>query len=77
MGEDVTSMGFDDIMEKIIDAPSPVTIDFELGAEPPQPQYDVGTVVTIKVIQEGEPDKEISARVGDNLRKTLLDNKVE
>uniref|UniRef100_A0A7S2GWY2 PDZ domain-containing protein n=1 Tax=Helicotheca tamesis TaxID=374047 RepID=A0A7S2GWY2_9STRA len=77
MGDDVTAMGFDDVMEKIIDAPSPVTIEFELGEEPPQPQYEIGTEVAIKVLQEGEADREIVARVGDNLRKKLLENNVE
>jgi len=81
MGVDVTSVTFDEVMEKIIDAPSPISIDFELnqgtvGAEPIT-EYEIGTAVTINVIQEGKPDLAIQARVGDNLRKTLLENNVE
>mmetsp|Transcript_26805 Transcript_26805/g.54868 ORF Transcript_26805/g.54868 Transcript_26805/m.54868 type:complete len:260 (-) Transcript_26805:55-834(-) len=85
MGEDVTAMSFDDVMERIIDAPSPVSIEFEVeGAEgevdgeegEPEVQYDIGTPVTITVIQDGK-ETPITARVGDNLRKTLLENKVE
>jgi len=83
MGEDVTAIGFDDVMEKIIDAPSPVTIEFEVeaaaaaGDVEEKVSFDVGTPVTIQVIQEGKPDLEINAQVGDNLRKTLLENDVE
>jgi ferredoxin len=33
--------------------------------------------VTINVIQEGKPDMAIDAKVGDNLRKVLLENNVE
>jgi len=70
-------------MEKIINAPSPVSIAFEVDddienvATPETPTFSLGTVVSIKVIQDGNPDKVIQAKVGDNLRKTLLDNKVE
>jgi ferredoxin len=87
MGEDVTTIGFDDAMQKIVDAPSPVSIQFFVEGvanieevSPPidsQPQFDVGTVVTINVIQEGKPDLAIQAKVGNNLRRTLLDNDVE
>ena len=80
MQDDVTSLTFDDVMEKIIGAPSPLTIDFEFEeatAPISEPQYEVGTTVTINVIQEGEPKKPIEAKVGDNLRQTLLDNNVE
>lgn len=86
MGEDVTQIGFDDVMDKIIDAPSPVTIQFEgsdvatssADAASAAPEYDVGTAVAITVMQEGKDTLVISdARVGDNLRKTLLANNVE
>lgn len=92
MGEDVTAISFDDVMDKIIDAPSPVQIAFEVedGAEdaasgesdeaaeatPAEPQFAVGETVTITVIQDGA-ETQIEGRVGDNLRKTLLDNKIE
>eukprot|EP00542_Grammatophora_oceanica_P015796 CAMPEP_0194033004 /NCGR_PEP_ID=MMETSP0009_2-20130614/5825_1 /TAXON_ID=210454 /ORGANISM="Grammatophora oceanica, Strain CCMP 410" /LENGTH=246 /DNA_ID=CAMNT_0038673603 /DNA_START=20 /DNA_END=760 /DNA_ORIENTATION=+ len=82
MGQDCQSIGFDDVMQKIIDAPSPVDIAFILegtssGATAPTPSFAVGTPVVIKVIQEGKPDMDLQAKVGDNLRKTLLENDVE
>ena len=84
MGVDVTAMSFDDVMECIINAPSPVSISFDVGGadgdgeeEGASPQLEIGTVVQIKVIQDGNPDRTIDAKVGDNLRKTLLDNNVE
>jgi len=90
MGEDVTAISFDDVMDKIIDAPSPVSIAFEMedgadaseesseaaAAAPAEPQFAVGETVTITVIQDGA-ETQIQGRVGDNLRKTLLDNKIE
>jgi ferredoxin len=79
MEEDVTLLTFDNVMEKIINAPSPLTIDFEIkqdSTESIEPQYQVGTEVTIRVIQEGQ-EMDIQAKVGDNLRQTLLDNNVE
>jgi ferredoxin len=79
MDDDCTSLTFDDVMEKIIDAPSPLTIDFEIEetTTASEPQFEVGTTVIINVLQEGEDDKAIEAKVGDNLRQTLLDNNVE
>jgi ferredoxin len=90
MQADVTCLDFDAVMEKIIEAPSPVSIDFEIQNVPSsvseeteevstdsEPQFDLGTVVTINVIQEGKPDLAIEAKVGDNLRRILLDNDVE
>lgn len=77
---DVTNLAFDDVMDCIINAPSSVTIIFEVPDEPvapTEPQFTVGTAVQIKVIQDGNADKLIDAKVGENLRKTLLDNKVE
>eukprot|EP00560_Eucampia_antarctica_P004538 CAMPEP_0197833286 /NCGR_PEP_ID=MMETSP1437-20131217/18513_1 /TAXON_ID=49252 ORGANISM="Eucampia antarctica, Strain CCMP1452" /NCGR_SAMPLE_ID=MMETSP1437 /ASSEMBLY_ACC=CAM_ASM_001096 /LENGTH=258 /DNA_ID=CAMNT_0043437251 /DNA_START=19 /DNA_END=795 /DNA_ORIENTATION=+ len=88
-GENVLNIGFDDVMERIIDSPSPVAIDFELelassdleasgdSEDPSVPVYDIGQTVTIRVIQEGSETKDIAAKVGNNLRKTLLENKVE
>lgn len=75
---DVSSLVFDDVMEYIINAPSPVSITFEGGnEEDTTPMLEIGTDVQIKVIQQGNEDKIIEAKVGDNLRKTLLDNNVE
>eukprot|EP00566_Odontella_aurita_P016398 CAMPEP_0113538360 /NCGR_PEP_ID=MMETSP0015_2-20120614/7321_1 /TAXON_ID=2838 /ORGANISM="Odontella" /LENGTH=248 /DNA_ID=CAMNT_0000437923 /DNA_START=135 /DNA_END=881 /DNA_ORIENTATION=+ /assembly_acc=CAM_ASM_000160 len=82
MGEDVTEIAFDDVMAKIIDAPSPVDIDFEVEGssedeeEIAEPVFDLGTPVTITVIQDGK-ETPVQAKVGDNLRKTLLENKIE
>eukprot|EP00567_Pseudictyota_dubia_P008800 CAMPEP_0197455320 /NCGR_PEP_ID=MMETSP1175-20131217/40472_1 /TAXON_ID=1003142 /ORGANISM="Triceratium dubium, Strain CCMP147" /LENGTH=280 /DNA_ID=CAMNT_0042989143 /DNA_START=20 /DNA_END=862 /DNA_ORIENTATION=+ len=93
MGEDVTAVSFDDVMEKIIDAPSPVSIDLEVEAEGSEAEegeesaeeepaeeepvsFDLGTPVTITVIQDGQ-ETPVQAKVGDNLRKTLLENKIE
>ncbi len=72
-------MTFDDVMDCIINAPSPVSIAFEVDDNDDEktPSFAVGTTVAIKVIQEGNPEKIINAKVGDNLRKTLLENNVE
>jgi ferredoxin len=82
MDTDVSNMVFDDVMECIIDAPSPVNIAFEVADEADDVEaqvetFELGTTVQIKVIQECVEDKVIEAKVGDNLRKTLLENKVE
>lgn len=97
MGLDVSASSFDDVMGAIIEAPSPLDIEFaavaksseaveataegeEEAAPPapaPSPSYEVGSTVTITVQQpeNGRPDIVLDARVGDNLRKTLLENK--
>lgn len=88
MGEDVTILGFDDVMEKIINAPSPVDLELVVEAavetadeaeveEEEDTGFALGTVVTVVVQRDGEPDLSIEAKVGDNLRKTLLENQVE
>ena len=88
MKEDVTRLGFDDVMARIIGAPSPFDIEFIVKAiaasEDVQsaegeeaPKYEVGTTVSILVQQPAEtkkPDITLEAKVGDNLRKTLLDH---
>lgn len=87
MGEDVTELSFDDVMAKIVDAPSPVDIDFEVvegsaededeEASGDEPEcFELGTPVTITVIQDGV-ETPVQAKVGDNLRRTLLENKIE
>ena len=81
MGTDATSIDFDDVMDLIINAPSPVQIAFEVEGEPApevedEAAYAVGDAVTITVLQDGE-ETPIQGRVGDNLRKTLLENNVE
>jgi len=83
MGTDVSGMAFDDVMQCIINAPSPVSIAFEIDDEVEEataeadPAFEIGTAVQIKVIQEGNEDRAIDAQVGDNLRKLLLENDVE
>ncbi|KAL7447840.1 hypothetical protein ACHAWC_000144, partial [Mediolabrus comicus] len=88
MDVDVSSMGFDDVMDVIVDAPSPLVVEFALSAsaaaaagvetqEEAAPKYKVGTTVSIKV-EQPEGNKApitLEAKVGDNLRKTLLSNK--
>ena len=91
---DVASLPFDDVMEAIIAAPSPLTVEFALAAAPAPasaetdvtdeaeaaaPTYAAGTPVAITVESPdgGAPARRIEAKVGDNLRKTLLANDVE
>lgn len=79
MSEDVSSLLFDEVMEKLIEAPSPVSIEFlstKEASEEVQPEFEVGTQVTIEVLEEGKSIS-IEAKVGDNLRKTLLENEIE
>ena len=71
-GNDVSGMAFDDVMDQIIAAESPVDVEFD-GPE----SLKIGTSVPITVIQEGKDTITFDAKVGDNLRKALLDNKVE
>ena len=89
---DVSSMSFDDVMDVIVGAPSPLTVEFELAegivaaeetAETEESttvteetvEYEIGTTVTIQVEQPDKPSITLDAKVGDNLRKTLLANK--
>lgn len=92
MGKDVSSFTLEDVMDVIIDAPSPLNIEFvsleslattvlsetNETASPASPKkYEMGTPVTIIVQQPSETRKSeivIEAKVGDNLRKTLLSN---
>lgn len=80
MGEDVTTITFDEVMEKIIDAPSPVNLELlvESGSiESSTDEFEVGTPVTVTVQRDGEPDLAIETKVEENLRGVLLDNDVE
>jgi ferredoxin len=89
MGRNVMAMDFDSVMEELISAPSPVELQFvmEENAIPSdgsinggrgEVEFDVGTIVTLKVLEDnGKKETLIEARVGDNLRQTLLDSKVE
>jgi ferredoxin len=82
MGEDVTSLAFDDVMDKLINAPSTVSLEFlspaaeTITEEEVAPQFNLGTPVTITVLEDGK-ETPIEAKVGDNLRKVLLENNIE
>ena len=69
MGEDVTGLTFDQVMDKIIGAPE--TVELEIIKE-----YAEGTPVKILYQQDGQ-DTSIDAKVGDNLRQVLLDSGIE
>jgi len=75
MGDDVSSVFFEDVMNKLVNAPSPVTIEIELPGTLDTDNVD--TTVMITVLQEGKDEAIFEAKVGDNLRKTLLDNNIE
>jgi ferredoxin len=72
-------------MEQLMDAPSPVNLEFELLREQQEAgedndkdeSFEIGTPITVIVQVEGEPDKSIEAKVGDNLRTVLQQNDVE
>lgn len=78
MGADVTNLAFDEVMEKLIDAPSPVSIELTSGEseEGVKPEFEVGTAVKIAVLEDGK-ETVLDAKVGDNLRKLLLENNIE
>lgn len=76
MNEDVSSLIFDDVMEKLINAPSPVSVEFLKKSEEEKPEFAVGTEVTIAVLEDGK-ETNVQAKVGDNLRQVLLENDIE
>jgi len=75
MNEDVTNLLFDDVMTKLVDAPSPVSISF-LKKDENSDALDIGTPIKINVV-DGDKEVTIDAKVGDNLRQVLLDNDLE
>eukprot|EP00557_Chaetoceros_sp_GSL56_P008700 CAMPEP_0176497106 /NCGR_PEP_ID=MMETSP0200_2-20121128/11543_1 /TAXON_ID=947934 /ORGANISM="Chaetoceros sp., Strain GSL56" /LENGTH=242 /DNA_ID=CAMNT_0017895089 /DNA_START=150 /DNA_END=878 /DNA_ORIENTATION=- len=87
MDADVSNMSFDNVMECIIQAPSPMKISFvplvKEGEDKDSSNsailFQPGTMVEIRVLQNDQKQQErvIQAKVGDNLRKVLLDNQVE
>jgi ferredoxin len=79
MGDDVTGLLFDDVMDKIIQAPSPVQLQLlvEDSVSNAEDEFTLGTSVTVTVQRQGMSDLDISAKVGDNLRAVLLENQVE
>jgi ferredoxin len=86
-GRDVTTLDFDTIMASLVEAPSPVALEFVMpnnNDEEEQEEditgislFDVGTSVIIKVLEDNGSETLVEAKVGDNLRKTLLDNNVQ
>jgi ferredoxin len=88
-GRDVARLRFDQVMDVIARAPSPLSMEFA----PLQKEADdqdktdddaggplpVGTPVTLTVLLDGNGKQSLAveAKVGDNLRKTLLDSGVE
>jgi ferredoxin len=88
MDVDVTAFDFDTVMEQLIAAPSPVTLEFALLANEDSTtsssvpavveEFAIGATVTIKVLEDNDSKETIiEGKVGDNLRKTLLENNVE
>ena len=75
-GEDVTSLTFDEVMERIVGAPDTVEISFSPKKDD-SPAFTVGTPVDITVKEQGKPDLTLSVKVGDNLRKALLEGGFE
>ena len=81
-GTDVSSSSFDDVMDLIVNTDESLEIEFEVNAATPESvveskELEVGTSVTIRVLQGSGSPLAIEARVGDNLRQVLLDNGVE
>jgi len=80
MGEKVDNMVFDDVMTTIINAASPVLLTFQGSSEIDDPPtlegFSIGSPVSI-VVLDGENEKVIDTKVGENLRAVLLDNNVE
>jgi ferredoxin len=85
----VSALSFDDVMDVIVSAESPLHVVFALkgtgGEEVDTPiptdeeesGYTIGTdvLITVKQPEANKPDIILNAKVGDNLRKTLLNNK--
>lgn len=88
-GQDVSSLSFDDVMDVIVGADSPLDVVFALKStetgtetaaapvEEEEPAYAIGTdvLITVQQPEANKPDIVVNAKVGDNLRKTLLSNK--
>mmetsp|Transcript_108409 Transcript_108409/g.313244 ORF Transcript_108409/g.313244 Transcript_108409/m.313244 type:complete len:248 (-) Transcript_108409:57-800(-) len=81
MGTAVDQLNFDSVMDTIIEAPNPVNLEFkamneEEAESEAEDMYPVGTVVPITVL-DGDSERVIEVKVGDNLRKSLLENNFE
>jgi ferredoxin len=86
-GRDVTAMDFDAVMASLVEASSPVALEFVMpnnneGKKDEEEDttsismFDIGTIITLKVLEDDGSETIVEAKVGDNLRKTLLDNNV-
>lgn len=79
MGNCVENSAFDEVMEAIINAPSPVLLMFKDRSDTPSKptiKFPVGSSVSITVL-DGDKETVIDAKVGENLRAVLLANDVE
>lgn len=89
-GKDVSTLSFDDVMDVIVGADSPLDVVFALknGASgaveetvAPEDEEEVGyaigtdVLITVKQPEANKADIVLNAKVGDNLRKALLSNK--
>ena len=82
MGNDVTNLDFDSVMDQLVAAPSPITMEFASMDDDQNSeedgQFPQGTVVSIKILDDKNNDETvIEGVVGENLRKLLLANNVE
>lgn len=88
-GRDVTTLLFDDVMDLLVNAPSPVPLEFLVVVASNTGGFDeaestsaesnelpVDAAVTLRVRVNGDYTS-LQGKVGDNLRQTLLDNNVE
>lgn len=69
--EVVTSADFDTVMDLLIAADETLTLQFELSATKP-----VGTPIQLTIQQADGTTSVLEAKVGENLRQTLIDNDV-
>jgi len=88
-GQDVSALSFDDVMDVIVAAASPLDVKFALTSESAEEReeivpsseeesgYAIGTdvLITVQQPEANKPDIILNAKVGDNLRKTILNNK--
>ena len=82
MGVDCTALDFDAVMDLIVNTESAeVTLSFtpmnDAAETTPTFVYKEGDTVTVKVRQTGKEDLIFDAKVGDNLRQALIENKFE
>ena len=89
-GKDVSALSFDDAMDVIVSADSPLDVVFALKntlsgsveetlapVEEDELGYAIGTdvLITVQQPEANKSDIVLNAKIGDNLRKALLSNK--